>query len=161
MQEARDNNDEHEEQDEQALESEAVSQPQPREIEAEGSSRALGLSRWVQYVFVVIGVFFFWLLDKVANLVLQTFTDPNPELVTVVSLVLGGFIAVRLYKHEASHRLAAEIVGELAKVSWPSRQETYASSVIVIITSLIAAAIVGSFDAGWSFITDFLYKHQI
>lgn len=132
-----------------------------RETENAGPSRALGLSRWVQYVFVVIAAFLFWLFDKTANMVLQTFMDPNPELVTGVSLVAGAGIALMLFRHEPSHRVATEIVGELAKVTWPSRKETYASSVIVIITSLIAAAVIGSFDFVWSAITDLLYKYKV
>ena len=55
-------------------------------------------------------------------------------------------------------RISHEIVGELAKVTWPSREETQVSTIVVIVTSIIAAIIVGSFDAVWSTITDLIYK---
>jgi preprotein translocase subunit SecE len=124
-------------------------------------SRVLGLSRWVQYVFVVIGVTLFFVFDKAASLGLHLFMEPNPQLVTGVSLVLAGAIAFRLYRHDATHRYVTEVVAELAKVTWPSREETYASSVIVIITSIIAAMIIGGFDFVWSAITDLLYKYKV
>ena len=54
-----------------------------------------------------------------------------------------------------------DVVDELAKVTWPSRKETYTSTIVVIVTSLIAAFIVGAFDYVWSAITDFLYKHRV
>ena len=34
-------------------------------------------------------------------------------------------------------------------------------TIVVIVTSLIAAAIVGSFDFVWSAITDLLYKYKV
>jgi preprotein translocase SecE subunit len=55
-------------------------------------------------------------------------------------------------------RVSSEIVGELARVSWPSRDEIQAATIIVIITSIIASIIVGAFDAAWSSLTDLIYK---
>ena len=72
----------------------------------------------------------------------------------VVSIV----ITVVLYRHETVSRVSHEVVGELAKVSWPTRDEVQVSTVVVIITSIIASIIVGSFDAAWSAITDLIYK---
>ena len=43
-------------------------------------------------------------------------------------------------------------------MAWPSRKETSASTIVVIITSIIAAGILGAFDAVWSTITDLIYK---
>jgi preprotein translocase subunit SecE len=54
-----------------------------------------------------------------------------------------------------------DVVLELSKVTWPTRKETYASTIVVIVTSLIAAAVVGAFDFVWSYFTDLLYKHKV
>jgi len=70
-------------------------------------------------------------------------------------------VGLILYRNEKSNRLVTEVVSELAKVTWPSRKETYASTIVVVVTSLIAAAIVGSFDFVWSAITDLLYKTKV
>lgn len=132
-----------------------------RESERGSAVRGLGQLRWVQYVFVVIAVFLFWFLDKIITLTWQSFAEPSSTAVTASSALLAAVIALRLYKHEASNRLATEVVGELTKVTWPSRQETSSSTIVVIITSLIAAAIIGGFDFIWSAITDLLYKYKV
>jgi preprotein translocase SecE subunit len=121
----------------------------------------LGLARWVQYVFVVAGLFFLWFLDKVATLVWSNFAEPPATTITAISAVIGLGGAVALYKNERVHSLVTDVVTELAKVTWPTRQETYVSTIVVIVTSLIAAAVVGAFDFVWSFFTDLLYKHKV
>jgi preprotein translocase subunit SecE len=125
------------------------------------STRGLGLSRWVQYVFVVIAAFVLWIADKLITLGWQYIDEPNDVVVTAISAVVGFGTALGLYRNEKSHRLVVDVVSELSKVSWPSRKETYASTLVVIITSIIAAAIVGSFDFVWSAITDLLYKYKV
>jgi preprotein translocase subunit SecE len=125
------------------------------------TTRGLGLARWVQYVFVLIAALVFWITDKLVLLAWQNFAEPNEVVATIASAAVGVGVGLTLYRHEKSHRMVTEVVSELAKVSWPSRKETYASTIIVIVTSLIAAAIVGSFDFVWSAITDLLYKYKV
>jgi len=126
-----------------------------------GGSVALGLTRWVQYVFVVGAALSLWFLDKVATLVWQNFAEPPPALITAGSVIISIGATIALYRNERAHTLVAEVVAELAKVTWPTRKETYASTIVVIITSLLAAGIVGAFDFVWSFLTDLLYKHKV
>jgi preprotein translocase subunit SecE len=125
------------------------------------SSRGLGLDRWVQYVFVVMAAFVLWLADKLVLLLWQIWDEPNEVVATVLSAAIGFGVALVLYRNEKSHRLVVDVVSELSKVSWPSRKETYASTLVVIITSIIAATIIGSFDFVWSAITDLLYKYKV
>jgi preprotein translocase subunit SecE len=120
--------------------------------------RALGLERWVQMAFVVFTLAEIWVLDRVISIVWDKFAEPPPELVTLVAAVISGALTYVLYRNAKVSRIAHEVVGELAKVSWPSRKETQISTIVVIITSLIAAVIVGAFDAAWSAITDLIYK---
>jgi preprotein translocase subunit SecE len=131
-------------------------------IEPVLTSRAtLGLSRWVQYVFVVVAAFLLWFLDKVATLVWQNFAEPPTALITAVAALVSIGATISLYRNERAHDLVTDVVIELAKVTWPTRRETYASTIVVIVTSLIAAAVVGAFDFVWSFFTDLLYKHKV
>ena len=125
------------------------------------ATRGLGLARWVQYVFVLIAALTFWVTDRLVLLAWQNFAEPNEVVATVASAAVGIGVGLGLYRHAKSHRIATEVVSELAKVTWPSRKETYASTIIVIVTSLIAACIVGSFDFVWSAITDLLYKYRV
>jgi preprotein translocase subunit SecE len=130
-------------------------------LETTGVSSALGLTRWVQYVFVVGAALLLWFLDKVATLTWQNFAEPPAVVITAGSVVVSIVGTLALYRNERAHTLVTEVVAELAKVTWPTRKETYASTIVVIITSLLAAGIVGAFDFVWSFLTDLLYKHKV
>ena len=120
--------------------------------------KSLGLDRWVQIAFMAFALLLLWLLDKIITLVWDRFAEPKPSLVTLLAAAIAIGSTLLLYRQEKVSRLAHEIVGELTKVSWPSRKETQVSTLVVIITSVIAAVIVGTFDAAWSAITDLIYK---
>jgi preprotein translocase subunit SecE len=124
----------------------------------QGEIKSLGLARWVQMTFMAVALLLFWMLDKVISIVWDKFAEPPPELVTVIALALGAAGSMALYRTPKVKKAANEVVSELAKVSWPSRKETQVSTIVVIITSLIAAIIVGSLDAAWSKLTDLIYK---
>jgi len=56
-----------------------------------------------------------------------------------------------------ARKLADEVVSELAEVTWPTRDETYVSTVVVVVTSVVAAVFTGTFDALWSALTNIVY----
>jgi preprotein translocase SecE subunit len=120
--------------------------------------KTLGLARWVQMTFMAAGLLLLWVLDKVITIGWDRFAEPEPTIVTLVAAVIATAVTLTLYRNPKISRVSHEVVGELAKVSWPSRKETQVSTLVVIITSIIAAAIVGAFDAAWSAITDLIYK---
>jgi len=120
--------------------------------------KSMGLDRWVQIAFMVFGLFTLWLLDKLITLIWDRFAEPQPSLVTLFAAVLALGATLVLYRQKTVSRAAHEVVGELAKVSWPTRKETQVSTIVVIVTSLVAAMIVGGLDAAWSALTDFIYK---
>ena len=120
--------------------------------------KSLGLDRWVQIAFMAFALLLLWLLDKIITLIWDRFAEPMPSLVTLLAAAIAIGTALLLYRQEKVSRVAHEVVGELTKVSWPSRKETQVSTLVVIITSVIAAIIVGTFDAAWSAITDLIYK---
>jgi preprotein translocase subunit SecE len=128
------------------------------EAERELTAKTLGLARWVQMAFVALWLLLVWILDKIVTIVWDRFSEPQPLIVTASALGIAALITLALYRNEKIHRGANEVVGELTKVTWPSRKETQVATVVVIITSLIAAAIIGVFDAAWSWVTDFIYK---
>lgn len=120
--------------------------------------KVLGLGRWVQMAFFAIGLVLLFVLDKLIAWVWDRFAEPSEVAVTATAAVIAAAATIALYKNEKVHRVAHEVVGELTRVTWPSRKETQVSTVVVIITSLIAAGIIGAFDAVWSTITDLIYK---
>jgi len=89
---------------------------------------------------------------------------PNPYLMGVRELALTNILgyaaasiaALTVLKNQTSATFANEAVDELAKVTWPSREETGSSTIMVVIAVLISAAFFGVFDAIWMALTDWL-----
>ena len=128
------------------------------EANHEDHVRTLGLLRWVQLAYMVLGLLTLWVFDKVILSIWSQFAEPNTTLATVFAGLIALGVASAIYRHEKANRMSREVVAELAKVTWPSSTETRSSTVVVIVTSVIAAVILGAFDAVWSAITDLIYK---
>lgn len=128
------------------------------EEQNEEATGTLGIERWVQFAFIALAVFVFWFLDHAIEAVWDVFADPKSNIVTGAAALSAMAIAVILYRHGKVNRFAREVAAELAKVTWPTRQETWAQTLVVIVVSIIAAVIIGVFDAAWSAVTDLIYK---
>jgi preprotein translocase subunit SecE len=117
----------------------------------------LGVERWVQFAFIAAGVALFFLADNLTRFVWAQFGEPDGAIVSAVAgatAVLGAFA---LYRHPQVNQLATEVITELRDVTWPSRDEVYYSTIVVIVTSVVAAVYTGVFDAFWSFVTNTVY----
>ena len=55
------------------------------------------------------------------------------------------------------HTLCGEVVDELQRVSWPSREETRHATVVVLICVVVSAAALGIFDGVWLAFTGLLF----
>ena len=117
----------------------------------------LGLERWVQFAFVVIAFATFFIGAKLIEFVWDYFASPNDLVVTGSAAIIGVLTGFLLYRHPRVSVLANEVAGELSKVTWPSRKETSRSTLVVIVTSIIAAFYLGVFDSLWSAFTDLIY----
>ena len=73
------------------------------------------------------------------------------------AFVIAGVATVIAWRNEQVFGLASEVAGELRKVSWPSRKETLQSTIVVIVTTIIASAFLGVFDYTWSWVTRMIY----
>ena len=126
------------------------------EIQSE-EAKTLGLERWVQFAFVALAGITFFLSDKLINYVWNFFDEPDETLVTGFAAIVGILTGFLLYRHPKVRPMADEVAGELSKVTWPSRRETWYSTIVVIVTSIIAAIYLGVFDAVWGAFTDLIY----
>lgn len=125
--------------------------------EESAEARTLGLERWVQFAFVVTALITFFLTDKLITFVWSFFAEPRSAIVTGAAAIVGLLTGFGLYRHPRVKTMADEVAGELSKVSWPSRQETWRNTLVTIITSIIAAVYLGLFDTLWSTFTDLIY----
>ncbi len=121
-------------------------------------AKTLGLERWVQFAFVGVAALVFFIGDKLINFVWSYFAEPDGTLVTGLAAILGILVGYLLYRHDRVKPYVDEVAGELSKVTWPTRPETWRNTIVVIVTSVIAAVFLGVFDAAWSAFTDLIYS---
>ena len=88
--------------------------------------------------------------------------DPLPfslkelPLTALLAYVVAFVAAFVCLKNPVISQLAYEVVDELTRVTWPSREETGNATVVVIVTVLICSAYLGVFDAFWLWLTDWI-----
>lgn len=58
----------------------------------------------------------------------------------------------------APGRFVKEVVAELKKVTWPTREETIKLTVVVIVISVLVGAFIGGLDSLFLKITTLLFK---
>lgn len=114
--------------------------------------------RWVQFAFIVIAATTFWLSSHVIFAVWNIVQEPSELGVRLGAIVVSALVSVGLYKKPSSKRFVLEVVAELQSVTWPQKKETWSSTIVVVITSLIASLILFGFDAAWSALTDLIYE---
>jgi len=104
------------------------------------------------------GLIAIYLVFQISDYVWMRFDrHPSFPLLAALSALAGGGLAVYLWRHERVNELARETVNELSRVTWPTRPELGAATVVVIVTSIIMAILLGLFDSFWSWITDLIY----
>ncbi|MGB9338122.1 MAG: preprotein translocase subunit SecE [Polyangiales bacterium] len=125
----------------------------------------LGVERWVQFAYAACAITLAWFLIKSGTAVWTMLADnvdavPEPDgtLISVGAGLLAFIGAVIAYRSKKVHTFVVEVCVELSKVSWPTRKETWSQTIVVLIVSVIAAIILGVYDAVWSHITDLIYN---
>ncbi len=123
------------------------------------SPTSIGLMKYVHVMFFSGGILLIWLLIRILDSIWLAFPSIpyNEWILHAISIAFGGGVTLYCWNHQQLKSLSTEIVGELSKVTWPNRKETSSSTVVVIITSCIAAMILGMFDFFWAWVTDFIY----
>lgn len=77
-------------------------------------------------------------------------------LTRVIAFAIALGAAVFVIRHGPTFQLANEVVDELAKVTWPTREETGNATVVVIVTVIVCSAYLGVFDAVWLSLTNWI-----
>jgi preprotein translocase subunit SecE len=112
----------------------------------------------VHLMFLGGGLLFFYLLQWTIDWIWGYFVAaPSEFYVTSIALVAALFVGVSMYRNERVHTLATEVAAELKKVAWPSGKDVKAATIVVVIMTIVSAAILGVFDAVWSKVTQVIY----
>lgn len=67
----------------------------------------------------------------------------------VLGYALAAAAGAAVLWGERSRNWAGEVVDELMRVSWPSREETTHATVVVMVCVVVCAGFLGVFDAAW------------
>ena len=124
----------------------------------------LGVERWVQFAYAACAITLAWFLIKLTGSIWTLLADtvdavpePNDTIIAVAAGLVALVTAVVTYRSKKIHTFVVEVCVELSKVTWPTRKETWSQTIVVIVVSIIAAVILGVFDAVWAQITDLIY----
>ncbi|MBI4535602.1 MAG: preprotein translocase subunit SecE [Ignavibacteriae bacterium] len=118
----------------------------------------MGPNKVVHLMFLSGGLLLFFLLTWTGDWIWGYFARHPNEFIIQGGAVLAALTAgIALYRNDHVYGLACDVAGELKKVSWPTRKETQAATLVVIVTVILAAIILGIFDAIWSELTDIVY----
>ena len=116
---------------------------------------AIGLILVALLVTMLMATGFEWVWTYMAwedfNLVGRQF-----RLTTVLGIVAGFGGGLYIWLSIKWRGLLNEVAEELAKVTWPTRDETMSATVVVVITVFIFAAFLGMFDAIFLWLTNIL-----
>jgi preprotein translocase subunit SecE len=109
----------------------------------------MGPNKYVHLIFAVGTLLAAFLLSRLGEWAWSYFAKPNDLLINVGAVVLAVMVGVLAYKDERAFAAAYDVTRELEKVTWPTRKETYAATIVVLVTVSIAAVILWGFDMVW------------
>lgn len=119
---------------------------------------AIGLNRYVHFGFFAAGFVLTYVLIKVVESLWSIFWAANDLIIVGAAVAIAGGVTFYAWRHPRVNLLAKEIATELSKVTWPTRKETSAFTVTVVVTTSIAALILWLFDMFWAALTGIVYS---
>jgi len=115
--------------------------------------------RWVILSFIVLAVLAGMVAQSASVSGFAQFAVPDSRfgpitLSTLLALVAGAVTLTALLRTEKSVQFADEVVDELAKTTWPTREETIRASTTVVVTTVMVAILLGFYDFVWKNLAD-------
>jgi preprotein translocase subunit SecE len=118
----------------------------------------MGANKIIHLTFAVAGLLAAFVLSRTADWVWSYFSKPNDLMVNAFAVTGAAVAALIAYRNERVFATVHDITRELEKVSWPTRKETSAATVVVLVTVSISAIILSTFDALWAFFTNWFLR---
>jgi preprotein translocase subunit SecE len=118
----------------------------------------MGPNKFVHLTFAVAALLAAFVLSRTCDWIWSYFAKPNDLAVNGLALLVAGGAALIAYRNEQVYASVVDVTRELEKVTWPTRKETSAATIVVIVTVLISALILSGFDAIWSFFTNWFLR---
>ncbi len=152
---------------------EALARAQEDELEGLAPAQ-IGVEKYVHAAFFLVGILVAYLAGKVLFAAWNSLGDwPSavrmvPALISyseeqrgsltlIVGAVVGLLIVLRYYRRPAVRNWATEVAGELARVTWPSKEATTNGTLVVLIAGAVATTYVTLLDRFWGYLTNLVY----
>jgi preprotein translocase subunit SecE len=116
---------------------------------------------WVILAFVVAAFLVIIVMGSAVGSAFTRFGYPDYRLLglmstsSLISVLAGITTFVALIRNQKVMVFTDEVVGELARVTWPTRDETVRASVTVIFTTIFSASLLAAYDFLWKNIADY------
>ena len=124
-------------------------------------------TRWVAIGFLAIGLVVAWVMGETVEYMffyLRRFNIRDVELLgqvftlaNLIGFVITALVGIFLWKNENINTASHEVVDELRKVTWPDKEETQTSTIVVIVSTVIFAVVFALFDLVWKWATSLIY----
>lgn len=118
----------------------------------------MGPNKIVHLTFALGALLVAFVVSRASDWVWSYFAKPNDLVINVLAILIAGGGALIAYRNERVYASVVDVTRELEKVTWPTRKETSAATIVVIVTVVIAALILSGFDAIWSFFTNWFLR---
>jgi preprotein translocase subunit SecE len=118
----------------------------------------MGPNKFVHLTFAIGALLAAFVLARAVDWGWSYFAKPNDLVVNVLAILVAGTAAVTVYRNERAYASIVEVTRELEKVSWPTRKETSAATVVVLVTVMLSAIVLSSFDFMWAGFTNWFLR---
>lgn len=126
----------------------------------------MSVARYVNLSFVAAGLLAYLVLSELFSFVIELFgTGANIALIgtnfrlgDLLGMVAGILVGLYMKRSEKISTFAMEVGNELSKVTWPTWEQTKKATIVVIIVTLIIAAILGLLDMVWGALSSLVYS---
>src|SRR5687768_12732498 len=106
----------------------------------------MGPNKYVHLLFAIGSVLLAFLIAETGKWIWSYFSKPDELIINGGAVLLAVVLGFMAYRNERLFTAAYDITHELEKVTWPTRKETSAATVVVMVTVSIAALILAGFD---------------
>ena len=83
--------------------------------------------------------------------------DERGSLTLIIGAVLGVFLILRYYRRPTVRSWATSVAGELARVTWPSKETVTNGTIVVLVAGAIATVYIALLDRLWGYLTNLVY----
>lgn len=137
-----------------------------RKRKKQGGPKEFDSSRWAHAVFAVFAGISAWMFSHLVEDLWSwswaqwpaTIPRPNEYWAQGVGILIGLALMVWVWSRERYFKFVSEVVTEVSQIVWPTRQETKAATIVVVVITLICSGILFVMDQFWSASTDWIYN---